>query len=55
MTPDELRAARKSLGLTQKQMAERLFMSREHYNALEGGRLKITDRVAAMVGMLAGQ
>lgn len=55
MTPEELRTARQSLGLTQKQMAERLFLSREHYNALEGGKHNITARVEAMVKSLLAQ
>lgn len=49
MTPTDLYDARNSLGLTQAQMAERLFMTRVHYNALERGRFPITEKTAALV------
>ena len=52
MTSADLRTARKSLGLTQEQMAGRLFLSRWHYNALENSKHPITKRVSAMVEML---
>jgi len=38
MTPDELRAARQALGLTQKGLAERLGVSKDTYNRWEKGR-----------------
>ena len=49
MDRHEMKAKRLDLGLTQQQMADRLFMSRQHYCAMENGDKKITARTAAQV------
>ena len=47
-----MRERRIMLGLTQQQMAERLGISREHYNGLERGRYPVTERTALVVELL---
>jgi transcriptional regulator with XRE-family HTH domain len=52
MTPAELKAIRKALGLTQVQFAARLGLSPLHganyVSQLEGGRSRVTDRIARL-------
>jgi transcriptional regulator with XRE-family HTH domain len=53
MTPADLKTTRANLGLTQKGLAERLFMTREHVAQMERGAKPITERTASQVGALA--
>lgn len=52
MTPQELRAARKRLGLTQQELASKLAMSRESINKMEADKKPIMPRTAMLVQAL---
>lgn len=46
LTADALRELRARLGITQKQMAEKLLITTRHYQRLEAGLSSITKRLA---------
>lgn len=53
MTPEELRTARKAMGMTQGQLAQALGYSRTHVVRLERGALPITTVLAwAICGLI---
>jgi transcriptional regulator with XRE-family HTH domain len=54
MTPDELRAARLQLGLTQEQFAAALDVSQEHVHRLEKGKKPIGTTFARAVTQMLG-
>lgn len=51
MTPSEIRALRLKLDLTQAQMAERVGITRETYNAIERGRKEASGPVMRLLDM----
>lgn len=53
MTPDEIRTARLSLGMTQEQFAHALgYHGRHHVGKWENGKLRMTKRTVAAVRLL---
>lgn len=52
MTAADLKSIRATLGLTQKRLAEKLFLTREHVAQMERGAKPITARTAAQVSAL---
>jgi len=52
MDTAELRSARQFLGLTQRQMAEYLGCSRNHYSQLERGVRRVTPQLLRQVRFL---
>jgi predicted transcriptional regulator len=52
MTPDDLRKARKDMGLTQKKLADELGMHRSAIEQMEAGKLPIVRRTVLSVKYL---
>jgi DNA-binding transcriptional regulator YiaG len=55
ITPDELRALRRSLGLTQGQLADRLCLSREAITQWETGRAGPTGPAEMLLRMFQAE
>lgn len=54
MTPEQIKKARKSLDLTQAEMAEKMGIKTSKITQWEMGRYKISDEGATLIAILAG-
>lgn len=54
MTPEQIKQARKSLGLTQAEMAEKMGIKTSKLTQWEMGRYRISDEGVTLISILAG-
>lgn len=54
MTPEQIKQARKSLGLTQSEMAGKMGIKTSKLTQWEMGRYRISDEGATLISILAG-
>lgn len=54
MTPDELRLLRKAAGLTQRDLAQVLFVARNTVTRWECGRIRISRPMALLINLTIG-